>query len=692
MRRPTWAERLAGGALAWLAAAAPAAAQDEIVIRTVGFRDNSFLEQCTVEFDVRVKGLEDVTRVLIDHRLELAGAGEPAEVACTAWETREGMAGTETICPQHVAFTCNDVTRAVVDDVLCEPGGGVAWNCGLLAHMLPPRDAVARRLHVALPDYDTLLDRCTGDGSIAAADRAAACQGVILAATDPGSLAELHFQRGAALEALGHTEEALDALNEALLHDPTLGLALQLRVQLLVQRGQYDQAIAEVEAAVAEPALTGALWRAIGEGLAGAGQIDRALETLHRAIAAMPEDAEAYELLGRILEVSRDADSAIDAYRQAVALDPQRLHISERLGDLLSEAGDDDGAIAAYTAALAGYRAIDADPVRIGAVLVARGRAYDVLGDTAAARADFDAALALPLSDDHAYLAHFYRGRAAFTDGDDEAALADFTWAVESEPADWSAWYYRGRIYDALGDHETAVADLSVAIDLNGDFAWTYYYRAFALSLADQDDRALDDYDRAIELGMDSAYAYTGRAFSLARLGRNEDALADYDSALTLDPDLAFAYSERGDLHLTLGHVELALADLRRALELSPSQQAGNHLAWELYLLGRYDEALDVVEDALALEEPDQPEAVDTHAHVLAALGHAEAAMAAYERAMRLGGEDWVTLYQETLRDRGYGDIEPTGELDPPTRAALRRCVVEACPLMEDVPPPPPEE
>ncbi|MCB9957308.1 MAG: tetratricopeptide repeat protein [Rhodospirillaceae bacterium] len=683
---------MAGSALAWLVAAAPAVAQDEIVIRTVGFRDNSFLEQCMVEFDVRVKGLDDVTRVLIDHRLELAGAGEPAEVACTAWQAREGMAGTETICPHQVSFTCNDVERAVVDDVLCEPGAGMAWNCGLVARVLPPRDAMARRLHVALPDYDALLDRCTGDDGIAAADRAAACQGVILAAADPGILAELHYRRGSALESLGRTEEALDALNQALLYDPTLGLALQLRVQLLMQRGQYEQAIADVEAAAAEPALAGALWRMIGEALADTGQFDRALEIIHRAVAAMPEDAEAYDLLGQVLEFSGDADRAIDAYRQALSLDPQRWHINARLGDLLSEAGDDEDAIGAYSAALDGYRASGADAEVIGVALVSRGRAYEALGETAAARADFDAALDLPLPDDHAYVAHFYRGRAAFSDGDDEAALADFTWTVETEPTDWSAWYYRGRINDALGDHETAVADLSVAIDLNDQFAWTYYYRAFALSLADQDERALGDYDQAIALGMDSAYAFTGRAFSLARLGRNEDALADYDAALTLDPDLAFAYSERGDLHLTLGAVDLALADLRRALELSPSQQAGNHLAWELYLLGRYDEALQVVEEALALEEPDQPEAVDTHAHVLAALGHAEAAMAAYERAMRLGGEDWVTLYQETLRDRGYGDIEPTGELDPPTRAALRRCVVEACPLMEDVPPPPPDE
>ena len=688
MRRPTLAGRLAAGTLAWLAAATAAAAQDEVVIRTVGLRDNSFLEQCMVEFDIRVKGLDDVSRVLIGHRFELAGAGEPADVACTAWETREGMAGTETICPHQVAFTCNDVERAVVDDVLCEPGSGVAWNCSLLTRMLPARGAVAQRVQVALPDYDALLDRCTSDGGIAAADRAAACQGVILASTDPGILAELHFRRGTALDSLGYMDQALDELNQALLYDPALGLALQLRVQLLIQRGQYDQAIDDVEAAAVDPALAGALWRSIGEALANAGQIERALAVIHRAVEAAPEDAEAYDLLGRVLEFSGDADGAIDAYRQTLALDPQRLHISERLGDLLSEAGDDEDALAAYTVALDGYRATGAEPAAIGAVLVSRGRAYEVLGDAEAARADFDAALDLPLTDEHAYVAHFYRGRAAFNDGDDEAALADFTWTVEAEPTDWSAWYYRGRINDALGNHEIAVADLSAAIDLNDQFAWSYYYRAFALSLSAEDDRALGDYDRAIALGIDSPYAYTGRAFSLAQLGRSEDALADYDIALQMDPELAFVYSERGDLYLALDQVEPALADLRHALDLAPSQQTGNHLAWELYLLGRYDEALEVVEQALAMEEPDQPEAVDTHAHVLAALGHAEAAMAAYERAMRLGGEEWVALYQETLRDRGYGDIEPTGELDPPTRAALRRCVVDACPLMEDVPPP----
>ena len=100
-----------------------------------------------------------------------------------------------------------------------------------------------------------------------------------------------------------------------------------------------------------------------------------------------------------------------------------------------------------------------------------------------------------------------------------------------------------------------------------------------------------------------------------------------------------------------------------------------------------------MVERALAMEDEDMPEAVDTHAHVLAALGEPDAAMAAFERAMEIGGADWVTLYQETLRERGYGDgLEASGALDVATRDALRRCVIEACGLMDGVLPPPPAD
>ncbi len=51
--------------------------------------------------------------------------------------------------------------------------------------------------------------------------------------------------------------------------------------------------------------------------------------------------------------------------------------------------------------------------------------------------------------------------------------------------------------------------------------------------------------------------------------------------------------------------------------------------------------------------DPDDERAIDTGAHVLAALGRAGEALAAFERAMQIGGADRVRKYQKALARHG---------------------------------------
>src|SRR5690606_18460970 len=97
---------------------------------------------------------------------------------------------------------------------------------------------------------------------------------------------------------------------------------------------------------------------------------------------------------------------------------------------------------------------------------------------------------------------------------------------------------------------------------------------------------------------------------------------------------------------------------------------------WVRYKLRRHDEALADVEKSLTLS-PASPHAYDTRAHVRQALGERVGALSDYEKAMRLGGEELVKLYQCGLTLNGLYSGPIDGRYTHEIRQALAICVGE---------------
>jgi tetratricopeptide (TPR) repeat protein len=101
-----------------------------------------------------------------------------------------------------------------------------------------------------------------------------------------------------------------------------------------------------------------------------------------------------------------------------------------------------------------------------------------------------------------------------------------------------------------------------------------------------------------------------------------------------------------------------------------------------LYLMGRNAEALADVDRSLSLD-PGEPATIDTRAHVLAALGRPQEALAEFERAIELGGADLVRAYQDALAKHGYYRDAADGVYGPQVRVALVACLEAGCRLLE---------
>lgn len=91
---------------------------------------------------------------------------------------------------------------------------------------------------------------------------------------------------------------------------------------------------------------------------------------------------------------------------------------------------------------------------------------------------DFDRALALQL--DNNSRIHLNRGISMLNMNDDEAAVTDFTLAIENNPLNTAAYNYRGMVNYRNNQFGTAIADFDRIIDLDPGNNVAHYNRAMA--------------------------------------------------------------------------------------------------------------------------------------------------------------------------------------------------------------------
>lgn len=136
----------------------------------------------------------------------------------------------------------------------------------------------------------------------------------------------------------------------------------------------------------------------------------------------------------------------------------------------------------------------------------------------------------------------YRRARLHSAAGESAAALAAFDEAIALDPQFAAALNGRGNEYFRLGDYPRAIADYNQAILLEPRSGVAYGNRAGAWLKLGEAEIAVDDYSAAIERRPEYAPAYFGRANALVVQGQYSPALADYRRAIRLDPQFAAAY------------------------------------------------------------------------------------------------------------------------------------------------------
>jgi tetratricopeptide (TPR) repeat protein len=129
----------------------------------------------------------------------------------------------------------------------------------------------------------------------------------------------------------------------------------------------------------------------------------------------------------------------------------------------------------------------------------------------------------------------------------------------------------RGAAHEAKGEMDAAISDFSAALQIEPDLAPAYADRAAAYLQNNDIPKAKADVDRAIALRPDDAKTRNLRCWlQAAKKQQLDDALADCNEALRLSPGNADYLDSLGFVQFRRAHYNEAMQALNAALQNSP--------------------------------------------------------------------------------------------------------------------------
>ena len=173
--------------------------------------------------------------------------------------------------------------------------------------------------------------------------------------------------------------------------------------------------------------------------------------------------------------------------------------------------------------------------------------------------------------------AYNLRGIAYEKLGQTDKALADYEKAIDLDPSYDKTYNNRAVILDKKGQLDKALVDYDKAIALNPYYDKAYLGIGIIYSKAGLFDKAIIYIDKSVAVNHNYAEAYGSRGLVYAFMNKYDRALEDFNRALELDPGLSVTYFNRGYIYQKMGSQDFAIADFQKACKLG-NNEACNRL------------------------------------------------------------------------------------------------------------------
>lgn len=327
--------------------------------------------------------------------------------------------------------------------------------------------------NAALYDARAHIYHSTGQINAALADLHRAVE------LDPTNARYLN-NRGFLLLGLHHLEAAYTDFNAAHQLDPELVSVYNNRALVEITRGRFRQAVVDLDEALKrDPKYVDAL-NNHGFALMQLGRLDRALADFNAAVTFNPKYTNAWNNRGLVKRQMGDLEGAMLDFTQAMLLDPNNAKYYEHRRDVyllqgeLQKAKEDERKIQ-FLVGLKSLSSLIAQSPQHPAGYLARAEHFRKQGDDAAARRDYDQAVALSALDDT--VAVLRRANFLLACNNVPAAIADCE-RVLKQREDPFALSLRGDCRKAQRDYDGALADYEAAKRLDEAVIETYALKA----------------------------------------------------------------------------------------------------------------------------------------------------------------------------------------------------------------------
>lgn len=215
-----------------------------------------------------------------------------------------------------------------------------------------------------------------------------------------------------------------------------------------------------------------------------------------------------------------------------------------------------------YAEAVKAYDDLEAEFGHYDQINIYRSDCYSELGLNEMAIADISKAM----EKDQSWRALCQRGDYYRLSGNLDAAIADFTAAIEEEPSYAYAYYKRGWCYEMKGDRKAAIEEYNIGIEMDDEYPYLHLMRGELLLF--DGNKAEADLDFEAVLQKDTvANSNSCRMYALHFLGRDDEAEEWMNKVIESDPEAPGNYYDQACLYSRMGRLQESIAALKVAFE-----------------------------------------------------------------------------------------------------------------------------
>lgn len=522
------------------------------------------------------------------------------------------------------------------------------------------------------------------------------------------NLYEIYVRDENDAEAKRQLQAASAAIQQLQVPDPERPEMLRLRAAVEAASGDYDAANRDLKEALALAPTNVNSMMTLGMLQWKIGQKDAARDTFTKVLEIDKNNRQALSALGYLARDGGDTKLAESYFSRAIAAHPKDYAPYLALGDLYTAernfqvaqanyehayermptnamivAGGANAAIESHNLELAqhwferGSDKINANPQ----VQRERERYLTFKGEYAeAAKLGYSVISKLPNDREGVdYLAYdlYYLGRY-----DEAIALVNKYEPVL--PKDKDLPLIAGNVYAHNGDHEAALKNYTRALELDPKMAAGYADRGFVYNDVKQPAKGVRDFETALQLEPGNGEAHLGMAYSYLQLHRPKPALAQLDAVQKISGKSHPWHLARAEAFRQSSDFPHAASEYRIALSEDPKDLT-TEIAYAdvLYRMRQYSEATSALKAALAIS-PSDPAIYALMAQVDAKQGNRDQALRDIASAERLGGDKVEILTSTgeaflTLGDRDAAMQRFSRALDVPggNRIGVRMAIAQ---------------